>query len=78
METPNAFYAAAIVGAVLIALDLPHPTNLEAEGQRIFFTFAGIGIAIVVNILASLLKKGKAPAAAPHADKASAAASHAD
>ena len=28
-------YTAAIPGAVLIALDLPHPTNLAAEGQRI-------------------------------------------
>ena len=74
----HAFYTAAIAGAVLIALDLPHPTNLDAEGRRIFFTFVGVAIAIVVNVLVSLLKKGKAPAAAPHADKASDAASHAD
>ena len=72
------FYTAAIAGAALIALDLPHPANLDAEGRRIFFTFVGIAIAIVFNILAGLLKKGKAPAAAPHADKASATASHAD
>jgi hypothetical protein len=58
------FYTAAIAGAVLIALDLPHPSNLTAEGQRIFFTFAGIAIAIVVMGLASLLQKRKAPAAA--------------
>jgi Fusaric acid resistance protein-like len=60
-----ALYTAALTGAVLIALDLPHPSNLTAEGQRIFFTFAGIAIAIVVMGLASLLRKRKAPAAAP-------------
>lgn len=63
-----AFYTAAIAGAVLIALDLPHPSNLDAEGRRIFFTFVGVGIAIVVDVLASLLQKRKASAAAPHAD----------
>ena len=26
--------------------DLPHPGNLAAEGRRIFYTFAGVGIAI--------------------------------
>jgi hypothetical protein len=60
-----AFYTAAIGGAVLIALDLPHPGNLAAEGRRIFYTFAGIAIAIVVMFLATLLQKRKAPAAAP-------------
>lgn len=60
------FYAAAIAGAVLIAVDLPHPTNLDAEGRRIFFTFVGIAIAIVVLALATLLQKRNTPAAAPH------------
>jgi len=61
------FYAAMIAGAALIAMDLPHPANLAAEGRRIFFTFAGIGIAIVVMFLASLLQKHQARAAAPQA-----------
>ena len=65
------FYTAAIAGAVLIALDLPHPTNLAAEGRRILFTLAGIAIAIVVMFLASLLQKRKAPAAAPQEAKTS-------
>ena len=65
------FYTAAIAGAVLIALDLPHPTNLAAEGRRIFFTFAGIAIAIVVMFLASLLQKRKTPTAAPQGAKTS-------
>jgi hypothetical protein len=56
-----AFYATAIAGAVLIAMDLPHPTNLDAEGRRVFFTFVGIAIAIVVMGLASLLQRRKAP-----------------
>jgi hypothetical protein len=66
-----AFYAAAIAGAVLIALDLPHPGNLAAEGRRIFYTFAGIAIAIIVMSLATLLQKRKAPAAAPQPAKTS-------
>jgi hypothetical protein len=73
-----AFYTAVIAGAVLIAMDLPHPSNLDAEGRRIFFTFAGVAIAIVVDALASLLQKRKASAAAPHEDKAPAAAPPAD
>jgi hypothetical protein len=66
-----AFYTAAIAGAVLIALDLPHPGNLDAEGRRIFYTFAGIAIAIIVMFLASLLQKRKAASAAPQEAKTS-------
>jgi hypothetical protein len=62
-----AFYTAAIAGAALIALDLPHPSNLDAEGRRIFFTFAGVGIAVVVMYLASLLQKRKASPSAAQA-----------
>ncbi len=62
-----ALYAAAIAGAVLIALDLPHPTNLDAEGRRIFFTFCGVAIAVIVMFLATLLQKRKAKTAAPQA-----------
>jgi hypothetical protein len=64
-----AFYTAAIAAAVLIALDLPHPSNLAAEGRRIFYTFAGIAIAIVVMFLASRLQKHKGRAAAPQQSK---------
>jgi hypothetical protein len=59
-----ALYAAAIAGAVLIALDLPHPANLDAEGRRIFFTFCGVGIAVIVMFLATLLQKRKTKTAA--------------
>ncbi len=60
-----ALYTAALASAALIALDLPHPTDLAAEGRRIFYTFAGIAIAIVVMFLASVLQKRKAASAAP-------------
>jgi uncharacterized membrane protein YccC len=63
-----ALYAAAIAAAVLMALDLPHPTNLDAEGRRIFFTFAGVGIAVVVMFLATLLQKRRATSAPPAAE----------
>ncbi len=62
-----AFYAAAIAGSVLIAIDLPNPTNLGAEGRRVLFTFIGVGIAVVVMFLATLLQKRKASTAAPQA-----------
>lgn len=29
--------------SVSIAMDLPHPTNLSAEGRRALFTLAGVG-----------------------------------
>jgi hypothetical protein len=60
-----AVYTLALAGAALIALDLPHPTDLAAEGRRILYTFAGIAIAVVVMFLADQLQKRKAPTAAP-------------
>lgn len=50
-------YCAVVAGAVLIALDLPHPSNLADEGRRVLFTFIGVGIAVVVMFLANLLQK---------------------
>jgi uncharacterized membrane protein YccC len=62
-----ALYCAAVAGAVLIALDVPHPSNLADEARRILFTFVGVGIAVVVMLLANLLQKrtAKAPQQAP-------------
>jgi uncharacterized membrane protein YccC len=51
-----ALYCAAVAGAVLIAMDLPHPSNLADEGRRVLFTFIGVGIAVVVMLLANLLQ----------------------
>ena len=64
-----AFYCAAMAGMVLIAEDIPHPSDLATEGRRVLFTFAGVGIAVVVMLLAGLLQKrtAKAAPAAPAA-----------
>ncbi|MFI1715724.1 FUSC family protein [Streptomyces litmocidini] len=51
------WYIAAVAGTVLIAEGLPHPTDLAEEARRIGFTFAGVGIAVVVTYLAGLLAK---------------------
>ena len=51
------WYTAAVAGAVLIAADVPHPSNLTDEGRRILFTLAGVGISIIVLLLAGLLQK---------------------
>ena len=61
-----AWYTAAMAGAILIAADVPHPSNLADEGRRILFTFAGVGIAVIVMFLADLLQKHAAKPA-PHA-----------
>jgi Fusaric acid resistance protein-like len=61
------WYTAAVAGAVLIAMDVPHPSNLTDEGRRILFTFAGVGIAVIVMFLAGQLQKRTAAKAAPQA-----------
>jgi uncharacterized membrane protein YgaE (UPF0421/DUF939 family) len=58
-----ALYCAAVAGFALIAMDLPHPTNLAAEARRVLFTFIGVGIAVIVMLLANLLQKRTAKAA---------------
>ena len=60
-----AWYCAAVAGAVLIGLDLPHPSNLADEGRRVLFTFVGVGIAVIVMFLASQLAKRTASTAQP-------------
>jgi len=57
-----AFYAAAIAAAALIAVDLPNPTNYTAEGKRVLFTFAGVGIGLVVIFIADRMQKHSAGA----------------
>jgi hypothetical protein len=58
-----ALYTAAIAAGVLIALDIPHPTNLAHEALRVLFTFLGVGIAVLVMFLANQLQKRGAKAA---------------
>jgi hypothetical protein len=52
-----ALYCAAIAGLVLIAMDLPHPSNFTDEGRRVLFTLAGVGIGVAVTLLVTLLQK---------------------
>jgi hypothetical protein len=55
-------YCAAVAGGVLIAIDIPHPSNLGAEGERVLFTFIGVGIGVVVMLLANVLGKRRTKA----------------
>ena len=58
-----ALYCAAIAAAVLIALDLPNPTDFTAEAERVLFTFIGIAVGLLVLLLANLLaQRAKPPA----------------
>jgi hypothetical protein len=67
------FYTAAVAATVLIAADAPDPSNLTHEGRRILFTIAGVGIAVIVLLLAGLLQKRTAKLASksPSAPQAS-------
>jgi hypothetical protein len=60
-----AWYCAAVAAAVLIALDLPHPSNLTDEEHRILFTFIGVGIGVLITFLADLLGKRRQAGAQP-------------
>jgi hypothetical protein len=65
-----ALYSAAIAAGVLILLDLPQPSNFDAVGYRVAWTAAGVGIAVLVMLLAGLLarptaKGGPQPARQP-------------
>jgi hypothetical protein len=57
-----ALYCAGIAAGVLVALDLSNPNNLSAEGERVLFTLAGIGIGVLVMYIANLLGKRAAKA----------------
>ena len=58
-----ALFCAALAAAVLIALDLPNPTNFSAEGRRVLYTVAGVALAVIVSLLLGLLKERSAKAA---------------
>ena len=52
-----ALYQAGIAAAVLILIDLPQPSNDAAEGYRVLWTLCGVGIGVLVTLLAGLLAK---------------------
>jgi uncharacterized membrane protein YccC len=60
-----AIYCGAIAAGVLILLDLPQPANYDAEGYRILWTLCGVGIGVVVTLLAGLLAKKRSAKAPP-------------
>jgi hypothetical protein len=59
-----AMYCGAIAAGVLILLDLPQPGNFDAVGYRVAWTATGVGIGVLVMLLAGLVagRSAKAPA----------------
>jgi Fusaric acid resistance protein-like len=58
-----ALYCGAIAAGVLILVDLPQPSDYAAEGYRVLWTLCGVGIGVLVMLLAGLIAKltAKAP-----------------
>ncbi|MGA5895014.1 FUSC family protein [Streptomyces venetus] len=50
-------YTAAIAAGVLVLIDLPQPSDNAAEGYRVLWTLCGVGISLIVMLLAGLLAK---------------------
>jgi hypothetical protein len=44
------------------AVSAPNPSDLADEGRRVLFTFLGVGIAVIVTLIANELQKRHAPA----------------
>lgn len=55
-----------VAALVLIAMDVPNPANRGNEERRVLFTFVGVGIAVLVMVLANLFQK-RASTATPQA-----------
>jgi len=58
-----AIYCICMAAVVLIIDDVSNPANHSAEGRRVLFTFLGLGIGLVVLVLAGLIKKHSTKAA---------------
>jgi len=50
-----ALYTAVIAAGVLVLIDLPQPSDYAAEGYRVLWTLCGVGIGVLVMLLAGLL-----------------------
>jgi uncharacterized membrane protein YccC len=57
-----ALYTGAIAAGVLTLIDLLQPANYGAEGYRLLWTLCGVGIGVLVMLLAGLLVKHTAKA----------------
>jgi hypothetical protein len=64
-----ALYTAAIAAGVLILVDLPQPSNYSAEGYRLAWTVCGVGIGVLVMLLAGLLARHTATTPPPQPAK---------
>lgn len=58
-----ALYCAAIAAGVLIALDIPNPSDFTAEAERVLFTFIGLAVGLLVLLLANRLAERAKPRA---------------
>ena len=57
-----ALYCAVIAAGVLIAIDVPNPSNYADEGYRVLWTLCGVGIGVLAMFLVGLLAKRTAKA----------------
>lgn len=57
-----ALYYGTVTAAALILTDIPHPANYSAEGDKVLWTLCGVGIGVLVMLLAGLLAKRSAKA----------------
>ena len=56
-----ALYTAALAAGVLIAIDLPHPTSFTLEALRVLYPFLGVGLAVLVMLLATQPEAAQRP-----------------
>ena len=52
-----AIYCTCMAAVVLTVDGVSNPTSHAAEGRRVLFTFIGLGIGLIVLLLAGLLKR---------------------
>jgi uncharacterized membrane protein YccC len=62
-----AVYTAVIATAVLILVDLPQPSDYSANGYRVLWTLCGVGIGVLVMLLADRIAKRTAKSPPPSA-----------
>jgi len=65
-----AIYCICMAAVILLVDDISNPTDFSAEGRRVFFTFIGLGIGLLVLVLAGLINKRTAARAAATAQRA--------
>ena len=63
-----AVYCGVIAAAALLLVDLPQPSSHGTEGDRVYWTLCGVGMGVIVMLLAGLLAKRTAKAPQPPAD----------